>query len=39
MVKLSYHLPQSQQEFSGSLILAGPTDMYMVLGKWPRKFM
>jgi hypothetical protein len=39
MVKQSYHLPQSQQEFSGSLIQAGPTDMYMVLGKMTRKFM
>jgi hypothetical protein len=35
--KASYHLPQSQQEFSGSLIPAGPTDMYMVLGKMTRK--
>jgi hypothetical protein len=30
--KLSYHLPQSQQEFS-EFNPAGPTDMYMVLGK------
>jgi hypothetical protein len=35
--KASYHLPQSQQEFSGSLIPAGPTDMYMALGKMTRK--
>jgi CubicO group peptidase (beta-lactamase class C family) len=35
--KASYHLPQSQQEFSGSLIPAGPTDMYMALGKNDQK--
>jgi len=35
--KSSYHLPQSQQEFPGSLIPAGPTDMYMALGKNDQK--
>ena len=35
--KSSYHLPQSQQEFPGSLIPAGPTDMYIALGKNDQK--
>lgn len=33
----SYHLPQSQFEFRGSIIPAGPTDMYMALGKNDQK--
>lgn len=35
--KSSYHLPQSQLEFQGSLIPAGPTDMFMALGKNDQK--
>jgi hypothetical protein len=35
--KPSYHLPQSQKEFPGSLIPAGPTDMFMALGKNDQK--
>ena len=35
--KSSYHLPQSQLEFSGSLIPNGPNDMYMALGKNDQK--
>ena len=31
--KESYHLPQSQLQFNGSLIPSGPKDMYMALGK------
>lgn len=33
----SYHLPQSQLEFPGSLIPDGPNDMYMALGKNDQK--
>ena len=35
--KSSYHLPQSQLEFPGSLIPNGPNDMYMALGKNDQK--
>lgn len=35
--KSSYHLPQSQLEFLGSLIPTGPNDMYMALGKNDQK--
>jgi CubicO group peptidase (beta-lactamase class C family) len=35
--KSSYHLPQSQWPFSGSLIPNGPTDMFMALGKNDQK--
>lgn len=35
--KSSYHLPQSQFQFSGSIIPSGPTDMYMALGKNDQK--
>ncbi|MBC5842303.1 MAG: beta-lactamase family protein [Flavobacteriaceae bacterium] len=35
--KSSYRLPQSQQEFQGSLIPAGPKDMFMALGKNDQK--
>lgn len=35
--KSSYHLPQSQLEFQGSLIPAGPNDMYVALGKNDQK--
>ena len=35
--KSSYHLPQSQLQISGSLIPAGPTDMFMALGKDDQK--
>lgn len=35
--KSSYHLPQSQLEFPGSLIPTGPNDMYMALGKNDQK--
>lgn len=33
----SYHLPQTQFEFQGSLIPDGPDDMYMALGKNDQK--
>ena len=33
----SYHLPQSQFEFQGSIIPSGPTDMFMALGKNDQK--
>lgn len=33
----SYHLPQSQLEFPGSVIPSGPSDMYMALGKNDQK--
>lgn len=33
----SYHLPQSQFEFPGSIIPSGPADMYMALGKNDQK--
>jgi CubicO group peptidase (beta-lactamase class C family) len=35
--KSSYHLPQSQIEFNGTLILNAPTDMYAALGKNDQK--
>jgi CubicO group peptidase (beta-lactamase class C family) len=35
--KSSYHLPQSQFEFSGSLIPNAPSDMYCALGKDDQK--
>lgn len=35
--KTSYHLPQSQFQFPGSIIPNGPTDMYMALGKNDQK--
>ncbi|MDO7173797.1 serine hydrolase domain-containing protein [Mariniflexile sp. AS56] len=35
--KSSYHLPQSQLEFSGSLIPNAPDDMYAALGKNDQK--
>nr|WP_321244310.1 serine hydrolase [uncultured Psychroserpens sp.] len=35
--KLSYHLPQSQVEFSGELIPNAPEDMYCALGKNDQK--
>jgi CubicO group peptidase (beta-lactamase class C family) len=35
--KTSYHLPQSQLQFSGSLIHSAPNDMYMALGKNDQK--
>ncbi len=35
--KSSFHLPQSQLQFSGSLIPSGPTDMFMALGKNDQK--
>ena len=35
--KSSYHLPQSQFQFSGSIIPSGPTDMFMALGKNDQK--
>ncbi len=35
--KSSFHLPQSQLQFNGSLIPSGPTDMYMALGKNDQK--
>ncbi|NHM06268.1 serine hydrolase [Flavobacterium sp. CYK-4] len=35
--KTSYHLPQTQFEFPGSIIPNGPTDMYMALGKNDQK--
>ncbi|MFT3795653.1 serine hydrolase domain-containing protein [Flavobacterium sp.] len=33
----SFHLPQSQFEFPGSIIPSGPADMYMALGKNDQK--
>ncbi len=35
--KSSYHLPQSQYQFSGSIIPSAPSDMYMALGKNDQK--
>ncbi|WP_418263476.1 serine hydrolase domain-containing protein [Flavobacterium faecale] len=35
--KSSYHLPQSQLQFPGSLIPSAPNDMYMALGKNDQK--
>ena len=35
--KSSYHLPQSQLQFDGSLIPTAPADMYMALGKNDQK--
>jgi CubicO group peptidase (beta-lactamase class C family) len=35
--KSSYHLPQSQLQFSGCVIPSGPTDMFMALGKNDQK--
>lgn len=35
--KSSFHLPQSQFEFQGSLITAGANDMFMALGKNDQK--
>lgn len=35
--KTSYHLPQSQLQFNGSIIPSGPTDMFMALGKNDQK--
>ncbi|CAM2992665.1 serine hydrolase domain-containing protein [Flavobacterium frigoris] len=35
--KSSYHLPQSQLQFSGSIIPFAPNDMYMALGKNDQK--
>ena len=35
--KSSYHLPQSQVQFSGSLIPNAPNDMFMALGKNDQK--
>lgn len=35
--KSSYHLPQSQLQFSGTLITTAPSDMYMALGKNDQK--
>jgi CubicO group peptidase (beta-lactamase class C family) len=35
--KSSYHLPQSQLQFSGSVIPSAPADMYMALGKNDQK--
>ena len=35
--KESYHLPQSQLQFKGSLIASAPTDMFMALGKNAQK--
>ncbi len=35
--KSSYHLPQSQFQFSGSLIPNAPTDMFIALGKNDQK--
>ncbi len=35
--EISYHLPQSQFEFQGSIIPSGPTDMFMALGKNDQK--
>lgn len=35
--KSSFHLPQSQFEFQGSIIPSGPEDMFMALGKNDQK--
>lgn len=35
--KTSYHLPQSQFQFSGSIIPSAPSDLYMALGKNDQK--
>lgn len=35
--KPSYHLPQTQWQFTGSLIPTAPTDLYMALGKNDQK--
>ncbi|WP_296150002.1 serine hydrolase [uncultured Flavobacterium sp.] len=35
--KASYHLPQSQLQFSGSIIPEAPNDMFMALGKNDQK--
>jgi CubicO group peptidase (beta-lactamase class C family) len=35
--KTSYHLPQSQLQFPGSIIPSGPNDMFMALGKNDQK--
>jgi len=35
--KSSYHLPQTQFEFSGSIIPTAPNDMFMALGKNDQK--
>jgi CubicO group peptidase (beta-lactamase class C family) len=35
--KSSYHLPQSQFEFNGSIIPSAPNDMFMALGKNDQK--
>ena len=35
--KPSYHLPQSQSEFQGSIIPSAPDDMFMALGKNDQK--
>ncbi|WP_367751923.1 serine hydrolase domain-containing protein [Flavobacterium sp. WC2430] len=35
--KSSYHLPQSQIQFSGSIIPSAPNDMFMALGKNDQK--
>ena len=35
--KSSYHLPQTQLEFKGTLIPNAPTDMYAALGKNDQK--
>ncbi|GAA4776086.1 serine hydrolase [Flavobacterium hankyongi] len=35
--KSSYHLPQSQLQFNGSIIPSGPSDMFMALGKNDQK--
>jgi hypothetical protein len=35
--KSSYHLPQTQFQFSGSIISTAPSDMYCALGKDDQK--
>ncbi len=35
--KQSYHMPQTQLEFNGSIIPGAPSDMYMALGKNDQK--
>ena len=35
--KVSYHLPQTQLEFAGSIIPTAPNDMFMALGKNDQK--
>jgi CubicO group peptidase (beta-lactamase class C family) len=35
--KASYHMPQLQLEFTGSIIPSGPNDMFMALGKNDQK--